>query len=157
MAEVVERKEAQKSARMLTPTDERFGLREHKRQDWVVLADEGTTMDEVLQPQYWAHVSGRMQQFDRIEISPETSGWLLELLVLSSGRNWAQVHVLAKHTFEAPSMDAPAGTAVHKVEWKGPHKKFCVIRIADSALIQEGFESKDAAGLWMANHERVSG
>ena len=67
---------------------------EYARQDWVVNAEEGTKISDVLDPAYWAHTSAQMKPYDRIEVRLETGEWILELLVLSADRNWARVQVL---------------------------------------------------------------
>src|SRR5438270_251157 len=58
MSEVAESKPAAKSARILNP--QRIGLAEQLRQDWVVNAEERTTIEEVMDPQYWAHIAAQM-------------------------------------------------------------------------------------------------
>lgn len=147
-------KPAEKRAVILNP--QRHGLREQLRQDWVVNAENGTKIDDVLDPQYWAHVSALMQPYDRIEVLQETGEWMLELLVINTGRNWAQVHVLHKHDLEQRAESMPAALK-HKIEWKGPQLKFCVIRIADSEVIQKELASKVAAAEWLAGYERATG
>jgi hypothetical protein len=145
-------KPAEKSARILNP--QRMGLAEHLRQDWVVNAEEGTTISEVLDPQYWSHMAAVIQPYARIEVRLETGEWVAELMVVNVGRNWAQVSLLVKHDLEARSENPVA--LKHKVEWKGPQKKHVVIRIADSMILQEGFSEKSKAIEWMVNHEQVT-
>lgn len=134
----------------------RLGLAEHKRQEWVVDAEEGTTMEDIVQPHYWAHVAGRFNPNDRIEVRLETGDWIADLIVVSAARNWARVHVAAFHDLAGESTDVPRSAIKHRVVWKGGHKKHCVLRIADGALIQEGLQTKALAEEWMVNHERVT-
>ena len=141
-----------KRANILSPA--RIGLADAKRQDWVVDAEEGTTVSDVLDPVYWSHVSASMQPYDRIDVRLETGEWLLELIVMGVGRNWAKTFLAAKHELQ-PVDDAPPSVK-HKVEWKGPHLKHCVIRLADGEVIAKGMSEKTEAIAWMANHERVT-
>jgi hypothetical protein len=152
MSEVAD-KPAVKSERILNP--QRMGLAEHLRQQWMVNAEEGTTIDDVLDPQYWSHMAAQLQPYDRIDVLLETGEWLLELLVINRGRNWAQAHLLHKYDLEQRSETMPAAQK-HRIEWKGPQRKHAVIRIADSQVIQDGFSSKLEAGVWLANHEKVT-
>jgi hypothetical protein len=152
MSEVAD-KPAVKSERILNP--QRMGLAEHLRQQWMVNAEEGTTVEDVLDPQYWSHMAAQLQPYDRIDVLLETGEWLLELLVINRGRNWAQVHLLHKYDLEQRSEIMPAAQK-HRIEWKGPQRKHAVIRIADSQVIQDGFSSKLEAGVWLANHEKVT-
>ena len=136
--------------------EQRFGLAEQMRQDWVVNAEEGTLVNDVLEPGYWAHIAYKMQVYDRIDVRLETGEWLMELVVLDVGRNYARVHLAKKHDFVETNLDAPVSAIKHKVEFKGPQRKWAVIRIADSAVVQEGFQGKAEAILWLQNHERVT-
>lgn len=138
-----------------TLVEARIGLVEHRRQDWVAIADESHTLDDVMDPMYWAHVSGRFQQYDRIEVRQESGEWIVDLILVEVGRNYARVIVAAKHDLRGLESLAPAAAVKHKVERKGDHKKWCVIRIADNALIQEGMLTKAQAEEWLANHERL--
>lgn len=134
----------------------RIGLAEHKRQEWVVEAEEGTMPEDILEPVYWSHVAARFNRLDRIEVRQETGEWICELIVVNAERNWASVHVSAFHDLRKVPTTAPSSSIKHRVIWKGNHKKHCVIRIADAAIIQEGFATAALAQEWMANHERVT-
>jgi hypothetical protein len=146
----------EKPAMAVTLVEARIGLSDHKRQDWVVDAEEGHTIEQVLDPMYWAHVAPRFSLYDRVEVRVDTGEWMLELIVIQTGRNFARVHVAAKHDFTASASAAPKQSIKHKVEFKGTHKKYCVIRIADSALLQEGLQTREQANEWLANYERVT-
>lgn len=146
------KKEA-KRAVILNP--QRMELAEQWCQHWVVNAEEGTTVSDVMDPQYWAHMAARMQPYDHIEVRLETGEWLLQLLALSVGRNYVQVHLLQKYDLQLVDSELPAAQK-HRVEWKGPQRKWVVTRIADSQVIQEGLADKAAAHGWLANHERVT-
>ena len=150
----MEVKEQVKRAVILNP--QRMGLAEQMRQDWVVNAEEGTTIQDVLDTGYWAHMASQLQLYDHIEVRLETGEWILELIVLDIGRNYARVYVAQKHDFAEVDLKAPSGAITHKVEWKGPQRKYVVIRISDSAPLQEGFTSKPEALAWMENHIKVS-
>jgi hypothetical protein len=153
MTEVAE-KPQDKRALILNP--QRMSLAEQVRQDWVVNAEQGTTVADVLDPQYWAHMASQLQAWDRVDVRLETGEWLLELLVINTGRNWAQVHLLKRHDLEQRSETMPAAQK-HKIEWKGPQHKWCVIRLSDSEMIQRELASKDAAGQWLTTYEHTTG
>jgi hypothetical protein len=153
MSEVAEKQE-QKRAVSVMPND--MGLREHRRQDLAVDAKAGTKIEDVLQPQYWAHVAGQLGPYTRIEVLEETGAWMLELLVINCGRNWAKVQVLHKFELEERSETVPTAQS-HRVEWKGPVRKFTVIRISDDLPVQDGFTTRPEAQVWLTNHEAVAG
>lgn len=153
MSEVLERP-ATKQAPVLV--EARMGLAEYRQQCWVVDAEEGVTVEQILSPGYWAYTAFKFQMYDRIEVRQETGDWILELIVLKSGNNWANVLLAAKHDLVGAAIEAPAAAIKHQVVFKGPHKKHCVIRLSDSALIQDGFSTKVEADAWLINHERVT-
>ncbi len=151
MSEVVEQKVEKVEKRAVFLQPERMGTREHRRQDFAVNAEAGTRVEDVLDPQYWAHVANTMEPYARVEVLEESGEWMLELLVLNVGRNWAQVHLLHKHDLSERAETMP-NAQTHKVEWKGPQRRFAVIRISDSQCLQDGFVSKLEAQVWSASH-----
>jgi hypothetical protein len=156
MSEVIEKPAAPvnsaKRAVSVQP-GQQFAQREQKRQDWVVEATEGTLPEDILDPQYWAHVAAQLQLYDRVEVLLETGEWMAELICTGVGRNWAQMQVL-KHYDLAPPVEALAAAARYRVDWKG--KAFVVVRIADSQVVQGGFANRNDANAWLSNHERVT-
>lgn len=140
--------------RLVQLFEERFKSAEYERMLYVANAKEGTTINDVLEPAYWSHVSQRLRPYDRIEVRIDTGEWLLELVVLAADRNWAQVAVLHNHTLGPADEDMPAARK-HEVKFKGPQLKWCVIRVADSEIIFSGL-SKAAALAQMASHEHAT-
>jgi hypothetical protein len=157
MSEVIEKAQAKqddKRAVFLDP--QRMGLAEHGRQDWVVNAAAGTSVQDVLNPQYWAHMAAQMQPYDRIDVRLETGEWMLELLVGGVGRNWAQVHLLHQHELTKLA-DVMPRAQHHRVEWKGPQRKWAVIRLSDDEILQDGKVSRAEAQAWLEQHEKLTG
>lgn len=143
----------QKRAAVLNPN--RMALAEQWRQDWVINVEEGTTVDDIQKPDYWAHSAAHFQQFDRIEARMETGEWVAELIVKEVGRNWAAVHLITVHDLAA-STDAPAASTMHKVMWRGAQHKWCVKRLADNEILQANMATSADADAWLRNYERVT-
>lgn len=132
----------------------RMNLAEQWRQDWVVNAEKGTLVDDVMRPSYWAHMAEQMQPLDDVEVRLETGEWVLELKVLAVGRNFAQVYL--KHRYDLVDATRPdAPQAQHRVDYLGPQRKHVVIRNSDSAAIKEGFSKKAEAQAWLDSHEAM--
>lgn len=155
MSEVMERPQAEAEKRAVVLDPQNCALREQWRNDWVVEAAEGTSIEDVLRQEYWSLKARELHKFDRIEVVEVTGAWLVELLVLACDRTWAKVHMLQKHVLEEPT-DVPQALDRYSIDWKGNSRKFAVIRKADKAVIQEGFTSRPEALAWLANHERVT-
>ena len=143
-----------KRAVILNP--QRMGLAEQLRQDWVVNAEEGTSVQDVLDPGYWSHMAAQLKIYDHVEVRLETGEWVLELIALDVGRNYARMYVTQKYDFAEVDVSTPSGAITHRVDWKGPQRKHVVIRLSDSAVLQEGFSNKADAIAWMENHIKVS-
>lgn len=137
---------------MLMPA--RMQLAEHARQDWVATAEEGTLIEDVLNPQYWSHMASQMQPMDRIDVRIDTTEWLLELLVLQVGRNWARCAVLHRHDL-APVGDGDVVPSGFEVKWGGPVNKWRVIRLADREPLTSGHANREAAADWLRQYEKT--
>jgi hypothetical protein len=92
MSEVLDKPAAQdeKEKRAVFLAGDRMHLREQVRQDWVIDAAAGTTIEDVLDPQYLAHLATGIELYSRIEVLIESGEWMLELLVMGVGRNWVK-------------------------------------------------------------------
>lgn len=134
----------------------RMQLAEVKRQDWVVDAEAGTTVEDVLSSGYFAHMAARMAINDRIEVRLETGEWILELIVLDVGRNWAKCFV-AQHYDLTKAPKTAAVPDAFRIEFKGPHRKHAVIRNSDNSVVKEEFARKPEAEAWLKSYETSIG
>lgn len=133
---------------------DRFGLAEHKRSDWVADLPPSVSLEEALEPGYWAHVAEQMNPCDNIEVRAEDGSWFAELRVVMCERNYARVKLLRKYDISV-DMSTPSSSVKHFVDWKGPHHKFCVIRSSDSQIVHSGEKDKQVAITWMIEHEKT--
>ena len=123
---------------------------EHYCSSYAVVVEEGTTIDMVQEPGFWVHVWSKLRRMDTIRVLPEDESYFAELLVLSAGQGWAKVHVLRHVELD----DAPAETGDESlaVEWKGPHRRYAVIRKTDGQILRDGFVKKTDAANWRRDH-----
>lgn len=144
-----------KTKRSIILNPSRFELVEYERQDWIVTAEIGTELSDLLDPGYWAHVSARMKPYDQIQVRVDDGCWLVNLLVLDCSRNWARVHVLSEHKLTTTDVSQSQADG-YSVDWKGPRLKFCVIRKSDNEAVRDGFADKEEAIRWMIEHEKIT-
>lgn len=142
-------------SRMLPP--QRIQLAEAWRQDWVVNAEAGTKIEDVLDPAFFALMCTQFQPHDRIEVRLETGEWVAELMVIKVERTWCRTKLLQHYKLANEIEDVPQAAPRHKIEHKGAQKKWTVIRITDGAAVQEGFASKELAIAWLDTYERTIG
>ncbi len=141
--------------RTMTLTPARRALAEQWRQDWVVNAEDGTTVEDLKDPAYWAHVASDMQQYDRVEVREETGQWIVDLIITGVGRNWASVLIVAKHDLTGGTAAVAPESPKYKVMWRGPQHKWCVKRLSDNEVLQAGMESEIAGTAWLEQYERT--
>lgn len=142
-----------KESPVLMPS--RFALAEFRRHDWVADVESGRTVEDILQPSYWTHIAPQLQPYDHIEARAEDGKWIAFLIVLFSENNYAQVIVDRVLKIEA-NADTTSPSAKYKVDWKGPHYKYVVIRVSDDQMLHSGCKTRDEASSWLKNHEAAS-
>lgn len=112
----------------------------------------GTKYEDVLQSAYWTHVATTFQPHSRIEVMPEDGSWFAELMIVSCGRNWANVLPL-RHVELAEAAPAPTAEAKYKVMWRGMTHKHSVVRISDKEVIKSDFATAAEAAKWLEDYE----
>ena len=135
---------------------QRINLAEFARQDWVVNAEEGTTVEQVQDSSYWAHTSAKFKPYDHIEVRAEDGAWIAEFIVMDCSRNWARLFRLSYNALTTKDVSISQAAAKYFVKWKGPHHKFAVIRASDNAIISEEHATQEAGVVAMRQHELVT-
>lgn len=141
--------------RVLILSESRIQLAEFKRQDWVVDAEDGTTVKDLLEPGYWSHIAAKFKPFDHIEVINETGSWVANLMVIECHINWARVKQIGD-VIELEPVDPSSRsvTTKHRVKWMSRIDGYGVVRIGDGEVVMKNFGDKAAAQTWMENHER---
>ncbi len=134
----------------------RMKLAEYERNDWVVNAELGTTLEDIQTTSFFAHMAKDMKMYDHIEVRIDDGTWLAYLIVLDTGRNWAKVKLL-NHVCLIDGDAVPVASVMHSVEFKGPQFKWSVIRLSDKEKIKTGCSTRIEAEAWMREHETVTG
>jgi hypothetical protein len=135
--------------------DSRMRPAEYARTVYFVVPETGTPFADVLTPEYWTHVAGKLKALDRIEVFPEEGNYFAELLVTFSSNNTVRVKELMHVDFDAEEM----GDDEHEFEikWSGPLARWRVIRKSDKAVLVEGDEvaTRPLAEDWLRNYKRA--
>ena len=107
----------------------------------------GTLPEDLLKPEYWAHVATHLRPWARIEARAEDGTWFAEYIVLSVDRTWARVRMLAKYNLTSQDTSISQAEKISKsgfeIKWCGG-AKWSVIRTVDSAVMKEGMERDEA-------------
>lgn len=145
--------------RKVQPMDAiRFKGAEFVRTHYVCTAHEGTRPEDLLEPEYWAHVSEQMRPRTRVEAWANDGTWMLELVVLEAGRAWARLQVVAgPHQFTTADVAQTQAEMMspYAIEYRGPHCKWSVIRKSDRQVLHEQEETRDGASGWLREHMKA--
>jgi hypothetical protein len=130
-------------------------LAEQRRQIHSVVPEFGTTIAEMLNPGYWAHVARDLRPGDRIEVDAEDGSYFAELMVRDAGAQYAKVALLREVKLDAIEPSATVSLPGHNVEWSGPHTKWRVLRTADRKVLKDGFTTKADGYNWLASYSKA--
>lgn len=141
--------------RKLNPGEHSYA--EFARQVHRVSPVEGTKISELMEPAYWSHIAGKLHQYDIIEVIPQGGDFFAELIVVNCSKVHAKVALLSqvklhKVVADAPKKDENAEDELFDIQFKGPQRKWSVLRKADKAVVKEEFASKDEAAAWLASN-----
>lgn len=142
-----------KEAPTLHPT--RFQEAEFATKTWFVTVEHGVTIEQARDPAFWAHIAQQVKPYEEFKVVQEDGSWVAQLLVLATDRTWVRTHLLAFHDLTKEKVVEPHSSA-HRVEWKGPHHKWVVIRNSDGAMVKTKIDSKEAAARELLEHERIT-
>lgn len=115
--------------------------------DREVTVEAGVTLEDVLQPEFWAHVAPSLRPYDELRVRTDDGIWYAHLLVLWVGRAAAKVIQLYHVQLSTSDVDQ-SSDAGYTVAYKGPHKRYCVMRDKDNTYVKDGCQTKEEAFAW---------
>jgi len=136
-------------------TNGRFQLAEYVRNDFVATPEAGTSHEDLLKPEYWAHVAADLRPGCIIQAIPEDNTYFAEYFVIACARNWAKVSLLRFVELAEAKADIPEEKGAFEVNFGGPVQKWRFIRVADKQVIKSGFATKAEALKEMADYENA--
>lgn len=137
----------------------RFKMGGHYAQDWEVCVEIGTTLDDVLKPEFFCHVARQLRPFSKIKVLPDDASWYAELIVRSAGPTWAKCALFTIVEFDVAAKTAAGDPEADyaKVGWGGPAQKHRVVRVSDGAILSKEHESTEDARNWLKDHLKAIG
>ena len=129
----------------------RLKLMEHAHNFWSVHAPAGSIPDDVSKSDFWSLMSAKLRPFDKFEVLADDGTWLVEGIIKSCSRSWAEIHI--REVVELGKPADPSVSKLYKAEWKGPERRWCVIRIKDGAILQDQIETAIQANQWLIEFE----
>lgn len=129
-----------------------FSLADYARQTFVARPAAGTTIDDVLNENYWSNVAKKMNPHDIIEVVPEDGAFYAKLIITSRGNLWARVHKLEHVVIGAAPVANKKPVEGFEIGWAGPNDKWRVVRKEDKTVVGKNFTSREDADKWLGEH-----
>jgi hypothetical protein len=135
-------------------------LAEYKRLEYIHTPPIGVGVEELENPEYWAHVAQYLQPYTRIEVRSADGVWIAELIVKAASSFRASMHidrVILLHkpgARVAPAQPPEAVPEGFDIKHRGATAKWTVKALSDGVMLKEGLESRSAAILWLQQHLR---
>lgn len=143
--------------RIVAAAASRFKLAEHQRNTFWFTAEAGTTIEQITNPAFWAHIASKLSPLDRIEVVTDDYSLFTEVIVLDRGNNWAKVAVIREPMNLSGGSDISEieqAESPYEIKFTGPHTKHRVIRKSDKSTLKEGFATKAEAEKWLTDYRR---
>jgi hypothetical protein len=127
---------------------------EQRRTTYDASIPSGIAYEEILKPEFWAHVAQKLAPGDFIIAESEDGTFLAELYVRNRGHNWATVFPLRHHNFDELSSVGDEAIPGFEIMWKGRVQKHVVVRKADGQIMASGMSLKQEAVAWLADYAK---
>lgn len=123
-------------------------LMDYSVRRWNVTVPPDVGMDQILLPEFWAHVAVRqLRPFDFVVIFWEDGSQLAELFAREVERGGARMGVWKYKNFEeednVPEL-TPAAREQYEVKFRGPQHKYVVVRMSDRREMISGLSKLEA-------------
>ena len=131
--------------------EKNFLAAEFARQVFRITSPAGVSIEEIIDPSYWAHVARRLTPYDIIEVVPEDGAFYARLIVVNTGKLFAKVQIIEKIDLNTPvNVTAAIAMNLFDTKYAGPNAKWRVIRKSDNAVVsKEPFGTQQEAEEWL--------
>ena len=136
----------------------RFKPTDYEVADYSITVEMGTKLEDVLQPEFFANVAPRLTPYCKVRVRTDDGAWYAELLVLSVGRVWAKTTPL--HCVDLTAGDVDLTDAdrsdKYRVQYRGPHLKWCAVNKESGDVLRDSMESKREATAWLSDYAKTA-
>lgn len=124
-------------------------LRETVQVHWTVTAPAGATIDDVLKPVFWTHVTTKLHTLDEINVIAFDASWYARMLVTFADGADVRVHLLDYTALSDDIGDDKDEDSLFRVSWGGAAQLFRVVRKVDNHVVHHGCRSRKEATKWI--------
>lgn len=127
--------------------------KEYAGRDFYAEIENGHTIEDVLQPEYWAHVVRKFTTGSVVLAVWSDGSCVAQLLVFGTGEGWARMLPLNVKTFEVRSVDPTPERGFYKIDhiasgWRVIHRD-------TAAVMASALRSRDEAERFIDDAIRV--
>ena len=130
-----------------------------KFNQWSALLEESQTVENALDPTFWSDQVGKIighnktgGRGDIIHLRKLSTGLYAQLVILEITVGYVRVQLV--RASEPEQQSVPEGSPL-ATRWNVGAKAHEVIRESDKAVLQGGFQTKDAAVAWINDHVKA--
>lgn len=117
---------------------------EFARQSFRATPPAGTKIEDMLEPEYWAHVARKITPYDIVEVVPEDGAFYARLFVTNTDKLWAKMHKI--EYVELTAKQPVAASDKYEAKYSGPSVRWRVVNKADGSLVSEdSFQNREEA------------
>lgn len=148
----IENKASNEKPVKLSPA--RLKSAEFVRNTYVARTEGDFTIEDIIDPNYWSHVSAKFKAGDHIEVVSASGNKYAELYVVACGPNYAKVMVINSVEAEskADTDEATVDNPDYTIKWGGVTDKFRVIYTPDNKVISANHDTKLDASKWLVDY-----
>jgi hypothetical protein len=129
---------------------------DYARQVFRVNPPAGTTLDEMLEPDYWAHVARRMTPHDTVEVVPEDGSFFARLFVVNADKLWVKMAKIEYVEFGETTAAKVPPSEKFEAKFAGPNAKWRIHNKSDNSLVSnDSFQSRAEAEKWIEQHSKA--
>ena len=125
-----------------------------KFQVWEAVPKEGTPLDNILRPEFWANVSARIKPGSTIIVYPGDGAWYAELVVWDAGQNWARVSHKHAPLVRPQFVAAPGVLDQFEIRYH-PSKAWQVVERASNRVLKDNFPNAEDGRRWILDQQKV--
>jgi len=123
----------------------RMPLAESQRVTYFATVEPGVTRKDLLEPSFWKHVANKLRSTYLIEVTTDDFQYYGKYMVIDAGHNWAVVEELEfKELGSHKKIESENQEKLYKVVQRGPHLKWCVVRLKDNETIKDRMGKEEA-------------
>lgn len=115
----------------------------HHNVCYTLIAEAGTSVEDVCRPEYWAHFATKFRPRDEVIVHTDDGLFYAHLLVLSVGRAWLNVKLLNHVPLVTLDVEKTQSDQ-YEVTFRGP-KKWSIVHKKTKEVIREGIDHRDDA------------